>query len=253
MINQALKEMADQPEWREQLKNDWSLDKLVVMPVQPMLKALRQGQPDFKDLDRLRFERAYHDANKTLVVTAFSTGANQAKAKTIVEDLIKANPEWKRRAANGVKLEMTAVPRNDDMAEFALNKALKLLQDNLPGTQDNGPQVRYEWAYWGCTPVVVAVEVPAVAKKIESPIPPQNVLSEARLYLDVALFHNPDDITAWWLRGATALAMGERAAAERDFRRTAPEINFPQIHGRPHGHHCRGRAAGTYPRGDRRR
>lgn len=229
LLDDALKDLSQQPDFEKQLEYGWSLDKMKVLPVQPMLKALRQGQPDFEDLDRLRFERAYHDTDKKLVITAFSTGANQAKAKTVIEELIKQDPKWKARAENGVRLELTPVPRNEAMAQFAVNKAIRLLQDNLPDSFDPGPAVRYEWAYWGCCPVLVARDVPAAAKKIQSPIPPQNVLSEVRLYLDVALFHDPSDTTAWFLRGATALAMGETAAAERDFRRTSPEINFPSL------------------------
>jgi hypothetical protein len=249
MLEQTLKKLADTFEWSAALNKGWKLS-LREMPLRPMLKAIRDGMTEYADFDRLKLEdRAYHGPDKKLVLSVFSTGADKDKAAARFAQLLLAHPDWRERVTAWwldpevdakkrearkpeVGLAITAVPVDTKAARLAANRAFTALTDNLPDyVNDPGqgapllhqPIYVYGCGCWGWTPIIVAYaqgdSKGVLPPKTLDQFPSRAVLAKCIDYLDVALFHAPEDSASWYLRAACHLAAGNEAVALRDLRR----------------------------------
>src|SRR5581483_3857033 len=66
-IDLLLQELAP-TKWRPQLPNGWNLERLKLLPIQPMVDRLRVVMPAYTEFDGLTLRRAFHDVTGTLVL-----------------------------------------------------------------------------------------------------------------------------------------------------------------------------------------
>jgi hypothetical protein len=246
LLEQSLKKLAQSFEWGAALDKGWKLS-LREMPIRPMLKAIRDVMMEYAEFDRLKLEdRAYHGPDKKLMLRGFSTGADKDKAAARFAQILLAHPQWRERVEAWwldpevdaktrasrkpeVGLDITAVAVDPKAARLAVNRAFTALTDNLPdyvndpgqGSPASGqPFYLYSCGCWGPIIVAYAKDSPAAAApKTPDKFPPRAVLDKCIDYLDVALFHSPEESATWYLRAACHLAAGNEAIALRDLRR----------------------------------
>lgn len=255
-LQDVLNKLRAFPEWRDYLKKDFKEEtaKLEVLNNDAMVHALRELLPDYEEFDRIRIERAYHvyhfdeTAKKTewkLELLVYSTERKDKiedrkdKAEELLTKLVNTDRDHRARLGKGVRLKVESVAANRPAARVALARALALMIEEGPGTLNPadvplpGPAL---WGYVGCTPVLILAP-PAAAPPAPRPVPkldppePASIarFQKARAYLDVVLFHMPEESAAWFLRGAAYLGEGESFHAKRDLRRmNQVEFDHPE-------------------------
>lgn len=166
------------------------LDEFDEIPLAGMLEKINGLLPAIPIFDGIVVEAAYHDAENRLTFRGQIVGDLKPQAETQMVELINQNEQWKRRARDGVSFEkLTAIEQNRAIANRSVQGAVAALQ-KLAFVQ-----------------MIAGKDVDTVDQLLIS--------------LRIGVLHNPQDATAWFLRGMCHLMKGEDEYARRDFCRAA--------------------------------
>jgi hypothetical protein len=215
LLSDLLKEIFGEEEWRGHLLKGRLPVKLAVLPLEPMLRELRDVMPEYAELDGVRFVGAYHEKAEPfrLVLTGYEVkGIRGEGAGGKVKQLLIEDDKWQRRATGGVHLALEELERKVSVAELAVQRTAELLRQSLPDSLNP--------VCTGTVPVLLHPYKQERQRFLGSI--PAEVAEKSLEYLNTALMHNPmDDTAAWFLRAMNHMSRGESRLAARDLRRLA--------------------------------
>lgn len=128
-VERYLQELAP-VEWRrESLPRGWNTERLKVMPLQPMVERLRIVMPAYTEFDGLTLQRAFHDVRGNLILRVSVVGTLSRKAAAKFKELLDEHPEWKERAAVGVRVQVASTLSPDPrVVENSLLESIRRLK-----------------------------------------------------------------------------------------------------------------------------
>jgi hypothetical protein len=213
-IDRLLRELSATSEFQVQLAGKWDLSHLKVVPLAPMLQAVREVMPAYRAFDHLQVERVVHQGGSPLIFQVVVVGKLELKqqqaAEQLLKELLQAHPLWKHRILTKQKPALQIMVARQLLpdhrrAALAVYHSLDLLQKSFPafGLSD-GPGEESQSA--------VSTSVGCVRL-------PKNVTDASIQALDSSLLHDPENSTAWYLLALCHLSLGQERLAARDVRR----------------------------------
>ncbi len=175
------------------LARGWRLGTFTVVPLRKALRCLQRLMPSDSVYDGVALDRAYHDAANHLVLSGAITLMGFA-------DLDQARTKVLNR-------------RREEAARKALAAAVAADPSWRPRLSYGGPDVVLK-----VVPADLALARRAFERAAEW-YGHRRQVERALTELNIALFNDPSDATAWYFRAVCELALGDDAAARRDLRR----------------------------------
>lgn len=163
---------------------------LDVIPMKGLVDRTVEVTPAYAAFDGVRVLRARYDENVNLVFDAHVVGRPDAAAPALLAQLLRAHPEYKRRAPADKRViisPVTANPADEQLADFGMAYGAKLLAKRNPTSEDR---------------------------------------AKAKEWLEAARLHYPNEAGVWFLSAYYHHTAGEKELARRDMFRVV-ELEGP--------------------------
>jgi tetratricopeptide (TPR) repeat protein len=179
--------------FKDHLPAGWRPGKLTVMPLRKMLRCLQRLMPADPIYDGVVLDRAYYDA------------ANHFVLSGAIAQLDFPGLDQARRAVLN--------RRRGEEARKGLAAAVEADPDARPRLSYGRPEVVLK-----STPADLALAARSFERAVHR-YGHERKVARALDELNVVIFNNPGDATAWYFRAVCETALGDDAAARRDLRR----------------------------------
>lgn len=132
----VIQEQQSNKKWSDYLGITPDRVQIDVLPLAPMVGRLKRVCPGYNAFDYIEFASVAQHPRKGLVLSGevFSRNAKEDSAVKAAELLLKAHPQWKRRARDGVKLELAPCANQRDDSRWIRPHiaAMSLAQSDWP-------------------------------------------------------------------------------------------------------------------------
>lgn len=208
--------------WAPALGNkDWKLERMKVLPLEPMLARMRLVFPAYEAFDGMTLVGARHNAKGELhlrvrvIRNRAAKGMNDSQrqdeaATAEIKRQLDEHDVWKVRANAGVRFIEVASAKSARDSGVLLLRAISAMRTALAEPQS--------FSSGGSSNCLTSNSQQVLVSPLSSD-EQRKILAAARLLLDAFLLNDPDDSAGWFLRGLCYHLDGDAVQARRDVRR----------------------------------